>query len=369
MLNVIFQNIFVATLISMVLAIIIVIAEKYLSNYGDCKITINGKKDLTVKGGGNLLTTLAANKIFIPSACGGRGSCGYCKVKAQSGAGPLLPTEKPYLTPTELKDNTRLACQIKVRNDLEINIPESLFNIRRVEAIVKKIEDYTYDTKGVTFQLPEGQGVDFIAGQYMQLESPKYGKVKQSVSRAYSISSNPINKNELQLIIRQVPEGICTTYVHKHLKEGDKANLTGPFGSFTLKDTGNDIFFIAGGSGKAPIKSMVEYIKTAGINRRIVYFFGARTMADLYLTDYFFDFEKTLPDFTYVPILSQPDKFCKSDWCGKSGYINDYLKEYLRDPSKTEAYLCGSPGMITSIEKSLLQLGIPKSNIDYDSFA
>lgn len=366
MLGQIVSNIIAAAVISAVLATIIVIAEKLFSNYGECTITINEKKKLTVKGGGNLLNSLASNKIFVPSACGGRGSCGFCKVKTINGAGPLLPTEKPYLSQSEMKNNIRLACQIKVRQDIQIEIPPELFNIQRFQAKVKEIIDYTYDTKGITFQLIEPKSISFIAGQYMQLEAPKYEKNKLVISRAYSISSNPEEENTVQLIIRRVPEGICTTYVHDYLKMDDIVYMTGPFGNFQLKKTENDIIFIAGGSGKAPIKSMVEHLQLIGSKRKMTYFFGARTSADLYLTEYFQEFEKTLSDFAYVPVLSQPEE--GSNWSGKTGYIPTRLKGYLRDPKCTEAYLCGSPAMIQNVEKALLELGVPKDNISYDSF-
>lgn len=363
---IILYNILVASLISGILAILIVVAEYFFANYGECKITVNSKKEFKVKGGGNLLVALSENKIFIPSACGGRGSCGFCKVKVIEGAGPLLPTEKPYLSAKEMSDNIRLSCQVKIRNDIFIQIPEELFSIKKFQARISEIKDYTYDIKEVTFDLLEPQTIDFKAGQYMQLETPKYAKSKQSVSRAYSISSSPGMTDKLQLIIRRVPDGICTTWVHDFMKVGDLVNLTGPFGDFYIRDTQADILFVAGGSGKAPIKSMVEDLYASGNTRKMTYFFGARTTKDLYLTEYFKEFEEKLTDFTYVPILSHPE--ANEDWQGKTGYIPPYFKEYMRDPKNTEAYLCGSPGMIAAVEKELKNLGVPAGNIHYDSF-
>lgn len=363
---IILYNILTATAISGILAVLLVLAEYFFANYGECKITINQKKEIKVKGGGNLLNALAENKIFIPSACGGRGSCGFCKVKVQDGAGPVLPTEKPYLSAKELQDNVRLSCQVKIRQDIQISIPEELFNIKKYKARIKEVIDYTYDIKGVTFELLEPDTIEFKAGQYMQLESPKYEKSKQPVSRAYSISSIPDMKNAVQLIIRRVPDGICTTWVHDFMKVGDIVNLTGPFGDFYIRDTDADIIFVAGGSGKAPIKSMVEYMEKYGSKRKMTYFFGARTKKDLYLTEEFNAHEKQLQDFTYVPVLSVPEP--GEVWEGKTGYIPPYFKEYIRDPKQTEAYLCGSPGMISAVEKELLLLGVPSQNIYYDSF-
>ena len=367
MLTTILTDIALLSAISGVLAIVMVIAEKWLSNYGDCKIDINGKRQLTVKGGNSLLSSLTEKQIFLPSACGGRGTCGACKCKVLSGGGPLLPTERPLLSATELKEgNIRLACQVKVKSEINIEIPASIFNIRRFEATVAEIIDYTYDIKGILFKLADGESIDFMAGQYVQLETSPYDKVKQKVSRAYSISSKSELQNALQLIIRYVPEGICTTWVHQHLKLGDKVFFTGPYGDFFLRDTEADIIYVAGGSGKAPIKSMLEHLAESGCRRKMTYFFGARTKKDLYLTDEMTAFENVFPDFKYVPVLSAPEPGC--DWTGKTGFVMPYFKDAIRDPKNTEAYLCGSPGMINAVTKALMENGIPKEKIYYDSF-
>ncbi len=366
MISDIIRDILILCGVSGILAILLVVAQRYLSNYGDCKININSKRDLVVKGGSSLLASLADNQIFIPSACGGRGSCGACKCKVIDGGGPLLPTEKPLLSAAELAGNVRLACQVKVKSDISISIPESIFNIRKYVAVVEEIIDYTYDIKGVTFKLKDGEHIDFEAGQYMQLISKPYGPVKERVSRAYSISSKPEIRDSLQLIIRLVPEGICTTWVHNHLKVGDEVQLTGPYGDFTIKDTDADIIFVAGGSGKAPIKSMLEHLQVVETDRRMTYFFGARTTRDLYLTDEMKAFEQVFPHFKYEPVLSHLPK--EEKWDGKTGYVMPYFKDVIRDPKNTEAYLCGSPGMIAAVTKSLIDLGVPKDKIYYDSF-
>ena len=352
--------------ISGVLAIILVIAQKYLNSYGDCKININDKRDITVKGGNTLLATLSDQQIYLASACGGKGSCGACKCKVLEGGGPLLPTEKPLLSAKEQQDNIRLACQVKVKTNININIPESIFNIRRFRTVVTEIVDLTYDIKGITFKLLEPDKIDFKAGQYVQIETPPYDKVKQKTIRAYSIASKPEDSNIVQLIIRLVPEGLCTTWVHKYLKVGDEVILTGPYGDFYIQDTQADMIFIAGGSGKAPIKSMLEHLQVVGTTRKMTYFFGARTGKDLYLTDQFVDFEQVFPDFKYIPVLSK----CEPDdkWCGRSGYIMPYFKEVIRDPKNTEAYMCGSPGMLDAAKKELLALGVPVDKIYFDSF-
>lgn len=349
------------------LAILLVLAEYFFANYGDCKIDINGKKELVVKGGGSLLSTLNENKIYLASACGGRGSCGFCKCKVKSGGGPLLPTEKPFLDAKEIQAGIRLSCQVKVKEDIAIEIPEEIFNIQKFEAVVENIQELTYDIKELTLKLSNPEKISFKAGQYVQLLAPPYEKSKQSVSRAYSISSSPLNDDYIQLIIRRVPEGICTTYVFDYLKKGDRVSFTGPYGDFFIRDTKADIFFVAGGSGKAPIKSMVNYLNFKKSERKMVYFFGARSIEDLYYTKLFETFEKELTDFTYVPVLSRPAEDC--NWEGRCGYIPPFFKEFIRDPANTEAYLCGSPGMIKAVVDNLIVIGVPEDKIYYDSFA
>jgi len=364
---VILKDIAFLSMISVSLAIIMVIAQKWLSNYGECKIDINGKREITVIGGNSLLSSLSDKQIFLPSACGGRGTCGACKCKVISGGGPLLPTEKPVLTAEEIAaGDIRLSCQVKVKSDIKIEIPSSIFNIRRYHAVITEIIDYTYDTKGITFKLDEGEKIDFLAGQYVQIDTLPYASVKQKVSRAYSISSKPEINDALQLIIRYVPEGICTTWVHQFLKVGDHVSLTGPYGDFFLRDTEADIIYVAGGSGKAPIKSMLEHLQVVGTNRKMTYFFGARTPKDLYLTDEMKALEKVFPDFKYEPVLSA--SVASDNWTGKTGFLMPYFAEAIRDPKNTEAYLCGSPGMISAVTKSLIEHGIPKDKIYYDSF-
>lgn len=363
----ILNTVLIVSGISGFLAVLLMIADLFFANYGECKITINKKKDLNVTGGGSLLNTLNENKIFLPSACGGRGSCGFCKCKVKSGGGPLLPTEKPYLNAQEIQNDVRLSCQVKIKEDIEIEIPEDIFNIKKFKAKVKNIKDMTYDIKEITFDLIEPKEITFKAGQYVQLASPKYGKIKQTVSRAYSISSCPDDKRIIQLIIRKVPDGICSTWVHDHLKVGDEVNFTGPFGDFVIQGTQADMLFVAGGSGKAPIKSMLKYLEKRNNDRRMGYFFGARLKKELYLTDHFMKLEKQLKDFKYYPILSQPTKAC--EWEGRCGYVMPFFDEFIKEPDNTEAYLCGSPGMVAAVTKDLKKRGIPEDKIYYDSFA
>ena len=351
MIILIINNVLVFVSIGGILAILLVLADYFLANYGECQIEINGKRKLVVTGGNSLLSSLGEKDIFIPSACGGRGTCGLCKLKVLEGGGPLLPTERPYMDKKELEENVRLSCQVKVKNDISIQIPEALFAIRKFKGTLKDIFDYTYDTKGLVIKLTEPDKMDFKAGQYIQLESKKYPKGKQVVTRAYSMANSPSRNGEVELIIRKVPDGIMTTFVHDYLKNGEELILTGPYGDFYIRDTDADMIFVAGGSGMAPFKGILEHLAEEQTKRHIVYFFGARTKKDLFLVDEMREYEKKLADFTFIPVLSQIDEV--TDWDGLTGYIPPHLEKYLRDPAKTEGYLCGSPALIASAEKKM----------------
>lgn len=350
-----------------ILATLLVLAEKRILNYGPCEIDINkGEKKLNVAGGGSLLSTLGEQGIFIPSACGGRGSCAYCKVQVHDGAGPVGPIEEPYLTPEEHKKHVRLSCQVKVRNDLQIEIPKEYFSVKKFAAKVLHKKPLTHDILELRLELSEPNQIDFVAGQYVQLESEEY-KGKESVMRAYSISSPPSDKNHVELIIRRVPNGICTTWVFDYLKEGKTASLSGPYGEFRLSDTDAPMICIAGGSGMAPIWSIVRDMKEKGIERKTTYFFGALTQRDLFFLDELRELEKAAPWFTFVPALSnEPDD---SGWDGERGLITDVVARHFPDTSQHEAYLCGSPGMINACLKVLSQGGMPEEKIYYDKFA
>ncbi|MGI6538974.1 MAG: NADH:ubiquinone reductase (Na(+)-transporting) subunit F [Caldicoprobacterales bacterium] len=348
------------------LAAVLTLAERFLLNYGICKIIINKDREIEVKGGNHLLGSLIQNDIFIPSACGGRGSCGLCKVKVLSGGGPLLPTETPYLTKEEQENNVRLSCQVKVREDIEIEIPEELFNIREYTTRVEKIEELTHDIKTLTLRFLNGEEMDFRPGQYVQIKVPKYGKNTEEVYRAYSIASSASRKDSIQLIIRRVPEGICTTYIFDYLKEGDLLDLNGAYGDFYLRDTDREIIYIAGGSGLAPIKSMLHQMEEEGISRKATFFFGCVGKRDLYYIDEMKAFEGKIPNFKFVPALSGAGE--NEGWDGETGLITEVVDRYIKDGSNMEAYLCGSPGMIDACIKVLYNKGVTDDRIFYDKF-
>ena len=283
------------------LAALLTISEHFFNDYGQCRITINNERELEVEGGRSLLSTLNAQKIFIPSACGGRGSCGICTLKVLDGGGPLLPTEEPYLDQEERSSNVRLSCQVKVRNDLKIEIPPELFSIREYTCKCAEITDLTYDIKQFRFELIEPKEINYIPGQYVQLRAPTYEKSKEEVYRAYSIASDPAEKNVIDLIIRLVPKGICTTYCFKYLKVGDEVKMNGPYGEFRLSETDAPIVFIAGGSGMAPIECMLHHMVSTNSKRNAKYYFGANTVKELFLTDLMHQFESKLQSFKYIP--------------------------------------------------------------------
>lgn len=349
------------------LAVLLMIADATIADIGERRVTVNGTKELTVTGGRPLLSALKEQQIFIPSACGGRGSCGLCKVTVLEGAGPLLPTELPWLTPEEIKANVRLACQVKIRHDLRILIPEELLSVKQYRTRVDSLSDLTYDIKQVTLTLLEPPAIAFAAGQYVQIEVPPYELTEEPVYRAYSVSSDPNETGRVELEIRYVPDGICTTYVHKHLKVGDTVTLNGPYGSFGLRPTDREIICVAGGSGMAPIKAILLEMERTKNPRPCRYFFGARARRDLFLTGRMRELETNLPNFRFIPALSAPGP--EDAWEGETGLITEVVSRHVADASQAEAYLCGSPLMIDACIQVLLAKGMPESNIFFDKFS
>jgi Na+-transporting NADH:ubiquinone oxidoreductase subunit F len=350
-----------------ILAGLLVLAEKKIMNYGPCAIDINsGEKKITVKGGSSLLSSLAENDIFIPSACGGRGTCAYCKVAVLNGGGTIGPVEEPSLSPAERQANVRLSCQVKVRTPIKIKVPRELFSVRRFKGVLERKRLLTHDIIELRIRLADPPVIEFIAGQYIQLQSPGY-RGRESVMRAYSVSSSPSEKDHIELVIRKVPDGICTTWVFDFLKEGQNVEFSGPYGEFHLSDTAAPIIFLAGGSGMAPIYGMLRRMRETNNGRKATYFFGAQKQQDLFYMKELHDLEKELPSFEFVPALSSepPD----SDWKGERGRVTLVAQNRFPDASKHEAYLCGSPGMIDSAVKVLTENGMPRENIFYDKFS
>jgi len=357
-------------------AALIAITDSVVNNYGECTININNnKKVLTVNGGSNMLIKLSNQDIYIPSACGGRGSCGECKVRVVSDIGPILPTELPYLDEDQKKENVRLSCQNKVRGDVDIEIPEYLFNCRRYDrGMVSKLIDVTHDIKELHIELPSSEYIYFTPGQYVQLVAPPYlKKVKEDTQRAYSMASIPSEKNKVELLVRLVPDGIVTTYVHQHLQEGAEISVIGPFGDFYVRPTGATMICVAGGSGMAPFKSIFrDMIESGDINKReIWYFFGAVKARDMYYLDWLWQLDKEYTTFHFVPALSDPDP--NDTWDGETGLITEvldgYLKKNITEDIDKEGYLCGSPGMLDACIEVMKQNNMETERIYFDKFA
>ncbi|NNG06779.1 MAG: 2Fe-2S iron-sulfur cluster binding domain-containing protein, partial [Desulfobacteraceae bacterium] len=351
--------------IGAVLALLLEIADSYIADYGEKHILINQEKDLLVKGGSPLLFSLMDEGIFIPSACGGRGTCAYCKVKVSEGGGPVLPTETPYLTPDEIKEDVRLSCQIKIKSDIRIQIPEEFFLIKEFTVKVEKFEDLTPDIKGLHLKIlsPE-EGITFKPGQYIQLQVPKYELIKEPEYRAYSVSSGSGDHQRLELVITKVPGGAVSTYVHDYMKEGEELLINGPYGDFYLRDSENDVLLIATGSGLAPIKSILDQIEREPIQRKTTLFFGARKPKDLYYFEELKELERIIPNFTFLPTLSRPTE--EDQWEGEKGRVTDLIEKYIPDISSIEVYICGAACMVESCEEILAKKGIPQEMVFYD---
>ena len=354
------------TLMSAVFALLLTIADRTVNNYGEVNLNINEEKDFTVKGGSSLLDTLRDEKIFIPSACGGKGTCGYCKVQVHDGGGPILATETPFMSAEELKKDVRLSCQCKVKQDIKIEIPDDLFNVREFDVVVESITDLTDKIKLLRFKFKEGESIKFKPGQYVQLRAPIYKGNDEEVYRAYSIASSPHNTDFIELVIGYIPEGVATTYVHQYLEEGDEVVINGPFGDFYYQDNDRDMIMVATGTGVAPILSLLGYMKEHDIKRKATFYFGAKTPKDLFMLDYFKDLEETMYDFKFVPTLSRVGE--GDTWEGDRGRVNDSINKYLEDGANKEAYLCGGEAMIDSAVKALTEKGVQEELVYYDKF-
>lgn len=367
----IIQTVLVIALLSTIFALILTIADKYIADYGEVKLTINDE-EYTVEGGNSLLSTLRDQKIFIPSACGGKGSCGFCKVKIESGGGPVLATEKPNLTEEEMKDNVRLSCQVKLREDMKILIPEELFNVKEFETTLVEKRPLTDRISLFRFELPEGEEIDFKPGQYVQLKAEAYPGTDEyegsdeEVYRAYSIASSKTDKKHIELLIGYT-KGIATTYAHKILKEGDKVSINGPYGDFYYKDEDSDIIMGAAGTGFAPIRSILYHMLDNDIKRPARFYFGARTPDDLFLEDELDMFKEKLEDFEFIPVLSRTTE--EMNWQGETGHADDAIKKLVENGEEKSAYLCGSPRMIESLTAALKEVGVPEDKIYFDNFS
>jgi len=352
----------VLTGILLVITLGLLVAEKFLVITEECELVINKDTVFKIQPGNSLLNYLTEQKLFIPSACGGKATCGYCKVKVLSGAGPLLPTEEVFINRAEKLSGIRLACQVKVRQSLEIYIPEYILGAQEFEATVMDKYNLTHDIKYIALKLKKPDKIKFKPGQYIQIKIPGTEEF-----RAYSIASSPSQDSIIELTVRYVPGGLCSTYIHEVLEIGDSITFTGPFGDFFLKEDSNrKIIAIGGGCGMAPIRSIIHYLKEKNMPRKFIYFFGARQKRDLFYTEELEEIAKKFPNFRYIPALSEPRP--SDNWDGETGLITSVVERYITSGEDTEAYLCGPPPMIDAAIKVLTKKGMEEKYIYYDKF-
>lgn len=393
------------TVIVFVLVAIILIARAKLVSSGDVTIDINGEKKLTVPAGGKLLQTLSGAGLFLPSACGGGGTCAQCKCIVVSGGGSMLPTEEGHFTKRDAREGWRLSCQTPVKQDMVIEVPEDVFGVKQWECTVESNPNVATFIKELTLRLPEGENVDFRAGGYVQLECPphhvKYSdfdiepqfrgdwerfgffnlesKVTEPVIRAYSMANYPEEKGIVKFNIRiatpppksqGVPPGIMSSYVFS-LKPGDKIKVYGPFGEFFAKDTDAEMVFIGGGAGMAPMRSHIfDQLRRLKTKRKMTFWYGARSLRELFYKEEYDQLQEENENFKWYVALSDPQP--EDNWTGLTGFIHNVLYEnYLKDhpaPEDCEFYMCGPPMMNAAVIKLLKSLGVEDENIMLDDF-
>jgi Na+-transporting NADH:ubiquinone oxidoreductase subunit F len=341
---------------------VLILIEKAMGGDKEKTIHINDDTDIPFQGNDTVLNALSEEKIFVPSACGGKATCGFCKVRLIDDLSPLKPTEEAFISKEEEKEGVHLSCQTKVYDNMKIVLPKGLLSAKEFKTEITEVKDLTYDIKLVRFHLIDPATMDFKPGQYVQLKVPGI-----EIIRAYSIASDPLDKSNIELLIRYVPNGQATTFVHKALEIGDKLTITGPYGDFFLREESNrDMICIAGGSGKAPIRSILARLKAEGMPRKVKYFFGARSKRDLYYTEEFEQLSKEYPNFEYIPALSEPLE--EDNWQGEVGLITDVVDRHTKDLSEAEGYLCGSPGMINACINVLSKHDMKEENVLFDKF-
>ena len=393
------------TAIVLALVAVILSARAQLVSSGDVNIEINGEKTLTVPAGGKLLQTLANSGLFLPSACGGGGSCAQCKCQVSEGGGGMLPTEESHFTKRDAAEHWRLSCQVPVKQDMVITVPEDVFGVKQWECTVESNPNVATFIKELTLKLPEGENVDFRAGGYVQLEAPphhvKYAdfdieeeyrgdwerfgffniesKVDEPVIRAYSMANYPEEKGLVKFNIRVatpppgsqgIPPGQMSSFVFS-LKPGDKVTVYGPFGEFFAKDTDAEMVFVGGGAGMAPMRSHIfDQLKRLKSSRKMSYWYGARSLREMFYQDEYDMLAEENENFEWHVALSDPQP--EDNWDGLTGFIHNVLyEEYLKDhpaPEDCEYYMCGPPMMTSAVIKMLKDLGVEDENILLDDF-
>lgn len=345
------------------MAVLLLLAGRYICNYGECRVKINDREPITVQGGGKLLDALYANNIFIPSACGGQGTCGFCKLRVLNGGGPVLPTETPFLTTDEINAGARLACQVKIRNDIEIVVKEEYLQVQRFAATVSAARMVTSDIRELHLKLLDPTRIDFRPGQYIQIVVPHK---RETIFRAYSLASPPSVSGEVELLVRLIPGGLGSSYLHR-VQPGDNLSFTGPFGEFEL-DTAPDseLVCIGGGCGMAPMRSLLRHVAETAPERPCWLFFGARTSDQLMYRDEMEALAQKMPRLRLHFAISEPEK--SPDWNGETGFIHQSAERHLQPGQTGQAFLCGPPQMLAAARKVLKDKGLDDKAIFADEF-
>ncbi|MDO8939487.1 MAG: NADH:ubiquinone reductase (Na(+)-transporting) subunit F [Methylicorpusculum sp.] len=395
------------TLIVVLLTLVVMLAKAWLVEKGNATLTINDDQEhrLSVPMGGKLLMALADNAIYIPSACGGQGTCGQCKVLIREGGGAILGTERAKLNRQQINANYRLSCQVSVKDDMRLELPPELFLIRNWNCTVRSNRGVATFIKELVLELPPGEDMEFRAGGYVQINVPPHtvaysdfdieerfrpewdkcklwqyvSKVDEPVMRAYSMANYPEEKDIIMLNVRiasppasdpDVPPGKVSSYIY-NLKSGDKVSISGPYGEFFARETNSEMIFVGGGSGMAPMRSHIfDQLKRLQSGRKISYWYGARSLGEVFYAEDFNRLEQEHANFRWVIGLSSP--LPEDNWRGPVGFIhqilfNDYLKDHSA-PEDCEYYLCGPPMMIDAVVNMLIELGVDSKNILFDKF-
>ena len=403
--NEIILGILVFTMAVNTMVLIILGARRLLVSTGDITIEMNGSaKSVVVQAGGKLLQTLAAQNLFLSSACGGKGTCEQCKCQVLEGGGSILPTEEIYFTNKEKKEGWRLSCQVPVKDNMQIIVPDEVFGAKKWECEVISNDNVATFIKELVLKLPEGEEVGFKAGGYVQMEIPPYSldyksfdiseeyhddwerfgvwenkaTTREPVIRAYSMANYPNEKGIMKFNIRiaspppgtDFPPGEMTSYIF-NLKEGEKLTIFGPFGDFFAEDTDNEMIFIGGGAGMAPMRSHIfDQLLRLNSNRKITFFYGARSLREMFYTEEYDALAETYTNFNWHVALSDP--LPEDNWGGYTGFIHQVIHDqYLKNhdaPEDCEYYMCGPPMMMDACFKMLDDLGVEPEAIKFDDF-
>ena len=391
------------TLIVLMLVFVIILARARLVTEGNISININGEREIEVPVGSKLLTALSDNDLFVSSACGGVGTCGQCQVKVHAGGGVLLPTETTYINKRQAREGHRLSCQIAVKDDMRIELSPDVFGAHKWECTVRSNDNVATFIKNLMLDLPPGESVDFRAGGYIQIECPPHhikftqfdieeeyrdvwdrfdlwrfeSQVNETVSRAYSMANCPEEKGVIMLNVRiatppmpQLQPGAMTSYIF-NLNPGDKVTISGPFGDFFAKDTDNEMIFVGGGAGMAPMRSHIfDQLGRLRSQRKISFWYGARSLREMFFVEDFNQLDQAHDNFCWNIALSDPQP--EDEWTGHTGFIHQVLYDnYLNEhpaPEDCEYYICGPPMMNTAVINMLDDLGVEKEHIFFDDF-